>query len=101
MFIKSNHGREFDQNNFVVHGIANDFFATRTPQQNGIVERKNCTLEDMARTIMCASPKIQTSLRKRDIEQFHFLLVSLFLKLYCDKHAKKQRAFARVRAQEL
>ena len=33
-------------------GISHEFSATYTPQQNGVVERKNWTLIDMARTIL-------------------------------------------------
>jgi len=31
------------------------FLASRTPQQKGVVERKNCTLKDMARRKLCKS----------------------------------------------
>ena len=59
VFIRSNHGREFDQKEFTEfcsnYGIAHNFSAPRTPQQNGVVERKNRTLEDMTRTMMCES----------------------------------------------
>ena len=45
VFIRSDHGREFDQREFTEfcsnHGIAHNFPAPRTPQQNGVVERKN------------------------------------------------------------
>jgi hypothetical protein len=33
-------------------GIKHEFFAHYTPQQNGVVERKNRTLIDMARTML-------------------------------------------------
>jgi hypothetical protein len=33
-------------------GIKHEFFAPYTPQQNGVVERKNMTLTDMARTML-------------------------------------------------
>ncbi|CAM8951647.1 unnamed protein product [Rhodiola kirilowii] len=36
-------------------GIDHNFSAPRTPQQNGVVERKNRTLEDMSRTMLIAS----------------------------------------------
>ena len=45
-----------------------------------------------------SKPRTQASLRKRASEQFHFLLVSLSLKLYCNECANKQRDFVRVRA---
>ncbi|XP_021741922.1 uncharacterized protein LOC110708121 [Chenopodium quinoa] len=36
-------------------GLSHNFSAPRTPQKNGVVERKNRTLEDMARTMLIAS----------------------------------------------
>ena len=33
--------------------IDHNFFAPRTPQQKGVVERKNRTLVDIARTMLC------------------------------------------------
>ena len=51
--IRSDHGREFENSSFInycnEHGISHNFSAPRTPQQNGVVERKNRTLEEMAR----------------------------------------------------
>ena len=35
------------------HGYGHNFFAFRTPQQNRVVERKNRTLKEMARTMLC------------------------------------------------
>jgi len=37
----------FDKN-----GISHNFSCARTPQQNGVVERKNRTLQEMARTMI-------------------------------------------------
>jgi hypothetical protein len=37
---------------YLEEGIKHEFFATYTPQQNGVVERKNRTLIDMARTML-------------------------------------------------
>jgi len=37
------------------HGVEHKFSAPRTPQQNGVVEWKNRTLEDMTRTMLIAS----------------------------------------------
>ena len=34
------------------HGIKHNFSAPRTPQQNGVVERKNISLEELARTML-------------------------------------------------
>ena len=34
------------------HGIIHEFSSPRTPQQNGVVERKNRSLQEMARTMI-------------------------------------------------
>jgi len=34
------------------HGINHNFSAPRTPQQNGVVERKNRSLEELARIML-------------------------------------------------
>ena len=54
--IRSDHVGEFE-NKYVEtfcdeHGIEHNFSALRTPQQNGVVERKNRSLEEMARTML-------------------------------------------------
>ncbi|GJX64321.1 retrovirus-related pol polyprotein from transposon TNT 1-94 [Tanacetum coccineum] len=55
--IRTDHGREFD--NEVQFGefcnaneITHNFSALRTPQSNGVVERKNRTLQEMSRTML-------------------------------------------------
>ena len=57
--IHSDHGSEFDNVSFVTycndHGVTHNFSAPRTSQQNGVVERKNRTLEEMARTMLLES----------------------------------------------
>jgi len=54
--IRSDHGGEFQNEKFSNFcnklGIFNNFSAPRTPQQNGVVERKNKSLEELARTIL-------------------------------------------------
>ena len=56
--IRSDHGREFENAIFAQYcdkeGIAHEFSAPITPQQNGVVERKNRTLEEMARVMLNA-----------------------------------------------
>ena len=37
---------------FKENGISHDLSCPRTPQQNGVVERKNKTLQEMARTMI-------------------------------------------------
>ncbi|KAJ8763013.1 hypothetical protein K2173_023218 [Erythroxylum novogranatense] len=55
--IRSNHGGEFENEKFRLfceeNGIFHNFSASRTPQQNGVVERKNRTIQEMARTMLC------------------------------------------------
>jgi len=54
--IKSDHGGEFQNEKFVRFcsklGIKHNFSAPRTPQYNGVVERKNRSLEELARTML-------------------------------------------------
>ena len=54
--VRSDHGGEFENKNFEnifdENGISYDFSYHRTPQQNGVVERKNKTLQEMVRTMI-------------------------------------------------
>ena len=54
--IRSDHGGEFQNAKFEKfcekHGISDSFSTPRTPQQNGVVERKNRSLEKLARTML-------------------------------------------------
>jgi len=54
--IRSDHGGEFENEPFEIfcekHGIVHEFSSPRTPQQNRDVERKNRTLQEMARTMI-------------------------------------------------
>jgi transposase InsO family protein len=54
--IRSDNGSEFKNlqaEEFIEEeGIKNEFSAPYTPQQNGVVERKNRTLIDMTRTML-------------------------------------------------
>ena len=55
--IRIDHCCEFDNIKFEEfcnkNGIEQNFSTPRTPQQNGTVEKKNRTLEQMARTMLC------------------------------------------------
>jgi transposase InsO family protein len=55
----SDNGGEFTSKEFMAycnnHGIKRQFFIARTPQQNGVVERKNKTVQEMARTMIMYS----------------------------------------------
>jgi len=54
--IRSDHGGEFQNAMFErfceKHGISHTFLAPMTPQQNGVVERKNRSLEELVRTML-------------------------------------------------
>ena len=55
--IRTDHGREFDNEiQFGTfcdkNGITHNFSAPRTPQSNGVVERKNRTIQEMSRTML-------------------------------------------------
>ncbi|GJR64413.1 retrovirus-related pol polyprotein from transposon TNT 1-94 [Tanacetum coccineum] len=55
--IRTDHGREFDNEvqfgEFCnANGITHNFSAPHTPQSNGVVERKNRTLQEMSRTML-------------------------------------------------
>jgi transposase InsO family protein len=54
--IHSDNGTEFRNASFdqfcLEHGIDPQFFVSRVPQQNGVVEQKNITLVEMTRTML-------------------------------------------------
>jgi transposase InsO family protein len=58
--LRSDNGGEFTSKEFMDyysnnHGIKRQFSVARTPQQNGVVERKNMTVQEMARTMLMDS----------------------------------------------
>ena len=54
--IRSDHGKEFENAKFEAfcneHGIKKEFSAPKTPQHNGLVERKNRVIQEMARVML-------------------------------------------------
>nr|GEU72420.1 retrovirus-related Pol polyprotein from transposon TNT 1-94 [Tanacetum cinerariifolium] len=55
--IRTDHGRQFDNETQFgefcsANGITHNFSAPRTPQSNGMVKRKNKTLQEMSRTML-------------------------------------------------
>jgi hypothetical protein len=56
--IRSDHGKEFENSRFsefcADEGIGHEFSSPITPQQNGVVERKNRTLQEAARVMLHA-----------------------------------------------
>ena len=57
--IRSDHDGEFENHSFEKlcneNDISHNFSSPRTPQQNGVVERKNISLQEMARTMLFES----------------------------------------------
>ena len=56
--VRSDHGGEFTgdfEDLCEKEGFNHNFSVARTPQQNGVVERKNITLQEMARTMLLES----------------------------------------------
>jgi transposase InsO family protein len=57
--LRSNNGGESTSKEFMdycnSHGIKRQFFLARTPQRNGVVERKNSTVQEMARIMLMDS----------------------------------------------
>jgi transposase InsO family protein len=57
--LRSDNGGDFTSEEFMdycnMHGIKRQFFVVRTPQHNGVVERKNKTIEKMAQTMLMDS----------------------------------------------
>jgi transposase InsO family protein len=56
--IRSDHGTEFENSRFDEYctekGIKHEFSSPITPQQNGVIERKNRTLQEFARVMLHA-----------------------------------------------
>ena len=54
--IRSDHGKEFENAKFEFfcekNVIKKEFSAPKTPQQNGVVERKNGVIQEMARVML-------------------------------------------------
>ena len=54
--IRSDHGKEFENERFESfcekNGIKKEFLAPKTPQQNGVVERNNRVIQEMARVML-------------------------------------------------
>ena len=54
--IRSDHGKEFKNTRFdsfcEKNEIKKEFFTPKTPQQNGVVGRKNWVIQEMARVML-------------------------------------------------
>ena len=74
MQIRSDHEREFENTIFAEYcdkyGIAHEFSAPKTPEQNGVVEWKNRTIQEMERAMLKPKGGISSNVlaRKKNIE---------------------------------
>ena len=69
MQIRSDHEGEFENAIFAEycdkHGIAHEFSAPKTPEQNGVVEWKNRTIQEMERAMLKAKGGISSNVLAR------------------------------------
>ncbi|KAK0586708.1 hypothetical protein LWI29_011080 [Acer saccharum] len=104
--IRSDRGREFENAVFESYcnslGISHEFSAPRTPQQNGVVERKNKVLQEMACVMLLSNnvPRVflgpgtrNTSYelwkgRKPNVSYFHSFGSKCYILNYCDQLGK-------------
>ena len=72
--IRSDHGKEFENARFESfcekNGIKREFPGPKTPQQNGVVERKNRVIQEMARVML---PKEANSSKVLGISHEHLM----------------------------
>ena len=81
--IRSDHGKEFENTVYddfcKSQGISHEFSAPKTPEQNGVVERKNRTLQEMAR-VMLNSKKLSKRLWAEAIFTACYTINRVFLR---------------------
>nr|GEW24898.1 retrovirus-related Pol polyprotein from transposon TNT 1-94 [Tanacetum cinerariifolium] len=87
--IRTDHGREFDNEvqfgEFCnANGITHNFSAPRTPQSNGVVERKNRTLQEMSRT-MLNEQSLQQNFWCNDVDTSTYILNRILIKAILGK----------------
>jgi transposase InsO family protein len=73
--LRSDNGEEFTSKEFMDyynnHGIKRKFSITRTPKYNGVVERKNMTVQEMVRTMIMDSNLIDSFWTQEVHTKFH------------------------------
>jgi transposase InsO family protein len=76
-FLRSDIGGDFTSYEFEElcekHGIKRHFSASRTPQQKGVVERKNKTIQEIARTMLNES-KLRNTFWREAINTIVYIL---------------------------
>jgi transposase InsO family protein len=75
--LRSNNGGEFTSKDFIQsfenYGIKRQFAAPRTPQQNGVVERKNITIQEATITMLNEAMLPEKFWRDEIYTTFHIL----------------------------
>ena len=88
--IRSDHGSEFENSSFEKfcsdQGILHEFSAPKTPQQNGIVERKNRVLQEMA-NVMLNSMKLSKNLWAEAVNTACYIINRVFTRKHNNKTA--------------
>ena len=86
--LRSGNGGEFTSNEFNEfcedHGIKRQFSAVKTPQQNGVVERKNRRVQEAART-MLNEAKLSDSFWREVVYTVVYILNRAQLRMNTDK----------------
>jgi transposase InsO family protein len=87
--VRSDNGTEFHNTNVEEflddEGIKHEFSSPYTPQQNGVVERKNHTLVDMARTILM-STRLQTTIEPKQSTPLAMLSTASIFTRFTRRH---------------
>ena len=86
--IRSDHGGEFEnalfKNFFDENGISLNFSCPRTPLQNSVVERKNKSLQEMARTLISESD-IQNCFSTKAVNKTCYILNKVSIRKVLNK----------------
>lgn len=86
--LRSDNGGEFTSKFFQQYcdenGIKRQFSTTRTPQQNGVAERKNRTMQEMGRTMLKDS-KLDEKFWVQAIDTTFFIINIIILRNNCNK----------------
>jgi hypothetical protein len=86
--LRSDNGGEFTSNEFEefceIHGIKRQYSTARTPQQNGVVERKNKHVQEIART-MLNEAKLSDRFWREVVYTVVYILNRGKIRVNCDK----------------
>ncbi|WRX08492.1 Integrase [Theobroma cacao] len=86
--IRSDHGGEFEGDEFEnfcnEKWLDHNFSELRTPQQNGVIKRKNRTLKEMARTMLCEN-NLSKYFWAEDVKAVAYILNRMSIKAMISK----------------